>query len=286
MLDYILIRVLLIALAGWLVACDLSLTREETAVIPVSDGPTVTALLCPQDTVHRVRLRYTVPAIGSADEARFREELKKTTVQLRQGGHSATLAFDSIHQVFSVRAKLFSFKEGETLSLAVQMPGRPLVQATCTIPANKVDSSSIHLEKLATPSGDVLYRFRWRDIPGEGNFYAFWILRTSYDSRTGAYSVQQELARLPLNDQNLIDGEVVTDLFSFNLPRRNAPNGSYEQSEILVCNTDEAYYTYHRLLGQIQRDPSPFTEPVRLPSNIEGGYSVMAGYNRIRIILE
>lgn len=286
MLNYTLSRLLWVALAGGLVACDLSLSREETAVIPLSDGPTVTVFLCPQDTVHRVRVRYTVPAIGASDENRFREDLKKTMVQLRQGEQVATLAFDSIYQVFSVRARQFTFKEGETISLTVQMPKRSLVQASCTIPARKIDSSSIQLEKVPTPSGDVLYRGRWRDIPNETNFYAFWILRTFYDSRTGAYSVQQELARLPLNDQNLINGEVVTDPFSFIIPRRNAPNGSYEQTEVLVCHTDEAYYTYHRLLGQIQRDPSPFTEPVRLPSNIEGGYGVMAGYNRVRVRLE
>lgn len=234
MMNHVLFKVLLIALTGWLVACDLSLTREETVIIPVSDGPTVIAFLCPQDTVHRVRLRYTVPAIGSADATWFRGALKKTVVQLHQGERSATLAFDSIYQVFSVRASQFSFKEGQTISLAVRMPSRPLVQATCTIPVSRVDSSSIHLEKLATPSGDLLYRFRWRDIPNETNYYAFWILRTAYDSRTGAYSVQQELARLPLNDQNLIDGKIITDPFSFILGRRNSPNGSFEQSEILV----------------------------------------------------
>ncbi len=286
MLNRIAPKVFLLVLTGCLISCDLSLTREESVVVPTTDGPTVTAFLCPQDTVHRVRLRYTVPAIGPVDETGFREDLNKTVVELSQGGRTAALVFDAIYQVFSVRASQFTFKAGDNVSLRVQMPNRRVVEASCTIPISRVDSSSIRLEKNVLPSGAEFYRGRWLDIPGEPNYYAFWILRTDYDVRSGEYTIQQELSRLPLDDRNLIDGELVTDPFSFILPRRDSPNGSYEQTEVMVCNTDETYYTYHRILNQIQRDPSPFVESIRLPSNISNGYGAMAGYTRTSLVVK
>lgn len=279
------LKTLVLFLYG-LAACTPSLVQEEMVVPTPPAGPTITAFLCPQDSIHRVRVSYTAPAVGTSGEALFLAALPRTLVRLTQDGRSVTLGYDTLRRVFTTMAGQFPLRAGGQISLLVQLPDRPPVNADCTIPASSVDSSSIRWAKSGTmySDGESLYRFRWRDIPGEPNFYAFWRLTAYYDGDTGRRSVRDEQVQFQLNDQALSGGEVVTDPIS--LPRRiELGRGSYEQTQVLICLTDEFYYTYHRLLSQLRRDESPFTEPVRLPTNVRGGYGIVAGYNRVRITL-
>lgn len=265
--------------------CNPSLSVEETAIVPISNEPTIMAFLCPQDSVHVVRVSYTAPAIGVSNERQFRADLKKTAVQLSREGQSVGMVYDSIHRLFRVRADQFAVIAGRQYTLSVRMPGRTPAEASCTIPANTIIAKSITWTKIASTDSDGLpqYRFRWRDFPGEANYYAIWRLTTYYDARFNRPEVRAEQAQFQLTDQGLEDGDVIADPIS--LPAKAAlGNGSFERTEVIVCNTDQTYYAYHRSLLQLRRDENPFSEPVRIASNVIGGYGIMAGYTRVKIV--
>lgn len=264
--------------------CNTSLSVEETVNIPVSDAPTVMAFLCPQDSVHTVRVRYTTPAIGIISEAKFYADLKKTTVELREGQQSAVLSYDSVQRLFSVRATRFRVEAGKQYSLSVQMPGRPPALASCTIPANTLDLKSIRWGRTGGVdyNGVAEFRFRWPDFAGETNYYAFWRVMTRYDAFSNRFEIRDEQTQFGLTDENLVNGEVIADPVGL-LGRADLGGGNYERHEILICNTDQTYYNYHRSLLQLRRDDSPFSEPVRMATNVFGGYGVMAGYTRVKV---
>ena len=272
-----------IGFSSVLAGCVPDLSVEETARLATSEAPTVIAFLCPQDSVHVIRVSYTEPAIGVSKQLQFYNDLKKTDVWLAHNDQSALMLYDSIRHLFHIRADKFPIKAGLRYSLMVKMPSRDPVQASCKIPANTVAYQSVVWTKMGSVDSDGLpqYRFGWQDVPGEANYYAFWRLTVNY--RSGQSEIQAEQAQFQVTDQGFENREILTEPVS--LPSRvNLGKGNYERTEVLICNTDSVYYHYHKTLLQLRRDESPFTEPVRIASNVRGGYGIMAGYTRIKII--
>lgn len=272
---------LLLPAAGLLWACEPSLQVPEKARVPASDAPTIQGFLCPQDTLHRIVVRYTVPATGRSDPNAFARDLKKGVATLSGPLGAVPMQYDSIYRQFTVPQRLARLEAGGQYRFTLELPGRPPLTARCTIPARRVPPDSIRTVAAGTYAGGTpRYRLEWPALAGGGNFFAFFVLRIRTALPWGHKTVENPTSQLTLRP---IGGRVR----SLPFPIQKIVNSGtvYREDQLaFVCHTDSLYHAFHQALEQLG-DDSPFDEPARLPTNVSNGFGVLCGYNRTELRL-
>jgi Domain of unknown function (DUF4249) len=257
--------------------------EEDAANIPFSTSPTITAFLCPQDTVHKVTLSYTRPVVGKDLSREWSKNVSKAIVMLGNGEQTVRLISGG-GNTFNIKAKDFKVEAGKTYTLNVITYDGQKAEATCTIPTNIVDIKQAKIKDVSDVKFETTkYLVTWQDIPNEPNYYAVYVL-TKYVSVTNKYvSVDQEDSENSITDQNNDNGKMVTKKNFYMTKRQNYNDGSYRTTEIQILNTDVNFYRYHKDLDILKiSGDNPLVEPINIYSNINGGFGVFAGYTRAR----
>ncbi len=260
------------------------LSVEENSVnIPSSSAPTISAFLCPQDTVHQVRLIYTRPVVGRNLSDEWFKNVGKGIVTLSNGERTVTLKTGGgSSSSFTIKAKDFPIEAGKTYTLNVTTYDGQKAEATCTIPLNRVEIQKVGVKEIT----DVKYQDKkflvtWNDIPNEKNYYSAHVL-TKYVS-TQYVSVDGDDAENSITDEGIDGGKMATKKSFYMSKRQNFNDGSYRVTEIQILNTDINFYRYHKDLEVLKiSGDNPLIEPINVYSNVKGGFGVFAGYNRAR----
>ncbi len=280
---------LLVVLVLFFTSCndDLLSAVEDVDNIPSSTGPTIEAFICPQDTVHSVRLNYTRPIVGISKYDEWFANVGKAIITISDGTQTATFdkPLNSGFGVFTLKAKNFKVEAGKTYSLKVITYDGQQAEATCTVPLNRVDLKKITVRNTGKhPLGGNQYGISWDDIPNEANYYSIFVfLKTITKSPTGLVYVNtsSEHPEHAITDVGF-DGKRLNSTQNFTLSKREAIyGGGYRENEIQILNTDIHYYRYHKDLAEnaLSQD-NPFVEPISIYSNIKGGFGIFAAYNR------
>ncbi len=284
---------LLVVIILFFTSCDddfLSV-EEKTKNIPSSTAPTIEAFICPQDTVHKVKLNYTRPIVGTSIYQDWLANVSKSTVTITDGTQTAT--FDkpvgNVSSIFTLKAKNFKVEAGKTYTLKVVNYDGQQAEATCTMPKNSVDLKKVTVQEIGVGElGGKKYIINWDDIPNEENYYSIFVFDKTYSPGVGgAFYVytSSEYSEHLITDLNN-DGKRLSSTKSFYLQkRRDQYHGGYIVNEIQVLNTDIHYYRYHKDLAEnaLSQD-NPFAEPISIYSNIKGGFGIFAAYNRTSVI--
>ncbi|MBB6003335.1 DUF4249 domain-containing protein [Arcicella rosea] len=285
---------LLVVIVLFFTSCndDLLTVVEDVDNIPSSTAPTIEAFICPQDTIHQVRLNYTRPIVGTSKYEEWFANVGKAIITISDGTQTATFnkPLNSGFGVFTLKAKNFKVEAGKTYTLKITTYDGQQAEATCTIPLNNVDLKTITVKETGTSSvyGDKNYNVSWDDIPNEANHYSIFVFsKTINTSPKGVVNVYatSEYPEHSITDENN-DGKRLTSTNNFYLSKRqNLYGGDYRVWEIQVLNTDIHYYRYHKDLAEnaLSQD-NPFVEPISIYSNIKGGFGIFAAYNRTSVI--
>ena len=255
--------------------------EEDIANIPVSNAPTITAFLCPQDTVHKVSISYTRPVIGKNTYPEWIKNVGKAIVTLSNGEQIVTLkSGENSSGYFSIKAKDFKVEAGKTYTLNVTTYDGQKAEATCTIPLNKVDLKKVNTKEVTDAKyQEKKYLITWQDISNEQNYYAVYVV-TKEVRRTYTY-ISQEYSEQTISDQGNEGGKMITKKSFYMTGRQNFTNGEYRATEIQIMNTDVNFYRYHKDLEILTiSGDNPLAEPINIYTNIKGGFGVFAGYNR------
>jgi Domain of unknown function (DUF4249) len=259
------------------IGCN-SLSVEETANVPYSTAPTIIAFLCPQDTVHKVELSYTRPAIGKSRQQEWSENVGRSIVTLSIDMKTAVLQPDKYDKYkFTVNAKDFKVEEGKTYTLNVTTYDGQKAEAICVIPTNKVDFSNVETRLTSIDiNQQKKYSVLWNDIVGESNYYSINVLDKTISKTTvyGGFGNRE----FGILDKGYENGRLISKKSFYMKPRYDASD-SYTITEIEILNTDIHFYRYHQDLESIGID-NPFAEPFNFYSNVKGGFGVFAGYTR------
>lgn len=258
------------------------LSVEENSInIPSSSAPTISAFLCPQDTVHKVQLLYTRPVVGKDLSREWSNNVAKGIVTLSNGNQTVLLKSGGGGN-FTIKAKEFQVEAGKTYTLNVTTYDGQKAQATCTIPSNRVDIKKATTKDIIDVRfQDKKYLVTWQDIPNEQNHYAVYVL-TKYVSITNKYvSVDQEDFENSITDEGIEGGKMATKKSFYMTKRQNFNDGSYRITEIQILNTDIHFFRYQKDLEILKiTGDNPLVEPISVYSNIKGGFGVFAGYTR------
>ena len=255
--------------------------EEDIANIPVSNAPTITAFLCPQDTVHKISISHTRPVVGKNTYPEWSKNVGKAIVTLSNGEQTVTLkSGGNSSGYFSIKAKDFKVEAGKTYTLNVTTYDGQKAEATCTIPLNRVDLKRVDTKEVTDAKyQEKKYLITWQDIPNEQNYYAVYVA-TKEVRRTYTY-VSQEYSEQTISDQGNEGGKMITKKNFYMTGRQNFTNGEYRATEIQILNTDINFYRYHKDLEILTiSGDNPLVEPINIYSNIKGGFGVFAGYTR------
>ena len=262
---------------------DFLSVEENSANVPISSAPTISAFLCPQDTIHRVQLLYTRPVVGRDLSREWSNNVGKGIVTLSNGNQTVLLkSGGSNSSFFTIKAKDFQVEVGKTYTLNVTTYDGQKAEASCTIPLNRVDIKKADTKEIT----DVKYQSKkylvtWEDITKEKNYYAVYVL-TKFVNITNKYvSVDQEDFENSITDEGNDGGKMATKKSFYMNSRQNFNDGSYRVTEIQILNTDVNFYRYQKDLESLKiTGDNPLVEPISVYSNVRGGFGVFAGYTR------
>jgi hypothetical protein len=237
------ILVILIFIFG---ACDGDLLSvEETANVPVSTAPTVSAYLCPQDTVHTVLLSETSPVVGKRFSQAWNQNVGRSIVTLSDGDKTVTLkSVNPSSFTFTIKAEEFKVMAGKTYTLRVTTYDGQEAEATCMIPLNRVNIATADTKLVAnTASQQKEYLVSWQDIAGEPNYYSVYVFQKIVPNKfeiNNYVTIPSEDSENNILDTGVDGGGMITRKSFVMKPKINYTE-AYEVTEIQILNTDEHF---------------------------------------------
>ena len=255
-------------------------TKEIDRDIPPGEPIAILGFISPQDTVIRIRVRWTEPSTGFVPDNRdILDDVTDAHVTLSNGEDEIDLIYEPFRD-YTASAQDFPIESGKTYTLSVKQGTQINALAQCTVPPNQVDTSKV----IYLPQNDNFdLIIRWQDIPGRENFYALFEIVSRFEGGNAPGVIASEQFHRGYTDQNN-DGGLFTSPVLHYTQCEEPSFGSFFCRDVFIANVDFNYHQYHEDLETLMRTrDSPFTEPFNLHSNIEGGTGVFAAMNYVRI---
>lgn len=226
----------------------------------------VEGFLSPQDEEVFVRLSLSKPYIDGNSGNSF-EEVNDATVSI----NNVPLTFYN-NGIYGTSDLVVL--PGQTYNLEVSTPAGKRVTAQCTIPEQSPTRFTI--SDFRDFDDGVDFDIIIEDEDSKFNYYGFDVeRRTLY---TFDYQRNDRILENTYHsDDDFVDGKLV--IRDINLGS-SLNNDNYVSDSLLVnvYYSDEAFYKYFKALN-LQESDDPISEPVILPTNINGGYGIFAGVN-------
>ncbi|MBW6489597.1 MAG: DUF4249 domain-containing protein [Lentimicrobium sp.] len=271
----------LIYISG-LIACFFFMSSCENMVsdvdVPLSDPRLIVhSVISPQDEFIKVIVSKSSPLYTQSNynwEDRF-PPVTNAVVKLTEGNNSIILPYNPELKAFSISAEFFPVIPGKTYNLEVTAPGGYYATATTTIPDFEVPEIEILDIDNISDMGNiaVMVNFRFRDIPGQGQYYRVapgFLTGDDYYNETYVYEIGLSRGENYITDKNS-DGEY----FTFRTSEVYTGYNSNVKIYIRLFVTGESYYNYHRSVSSFEGE-NPFSEPTPVYTNINGGLGLFA----------
>ncbi|WP_439879847.1 DUF4249 domain-containing protein [Pontibacter sp. MBLB2868] len=287
-----LIPVFLLVGVAILTSCERD--ADNIKLMDVSSKLAVISYISPQDTIVKVQLQRTQPAIGK-ELSQEQRKVSNATVTISDGANVATLNYNPDADEYRTAVNMNNVVAGKTYYLTVTTPDGFSASASCSIPAvTNIAITDIATSYVLEPdyTGDELRNYKvalkWKDAPEAKNYYRvlgsfMYKIRDTYGQvHTQVEELYSEHNKSYLyKDDMLENGSITSDKFYFYRNMSNA-DGSKIKLNILLLVTDRNYYLFQDALHRQQQfDGNPFAEPTILYTNIKGGVGVFAGYNQL-----
>lgn len=274
----------------------------------------VTCFLSPQDTVLAVKVIRSQPVLGDGTMVTYSgDNVVDATVTLSEGGRSVVLPYNntlhpnnSAQPYYSIDAQKLPIVAGRTYAVSVQTPTGERAESTCTVPGPVAMTSVVFDSVTDNQFGRQLKRYfvrsRWQDPANQTNYYQVsgvfrYVKRCQNCTNNPPDQQREEFSYLYfdnnsgslLTDRNTDGGAMISGRGFLNGYFDNGSNGQfgfgsqYKTATVTInlLSTDQAYYQYQDAVErQSQVSGNPFTEPVPIPSNIQGALGYFGAYNR------
>ncbi|MFP4556122.1 MAG: DUF4249 domain-containing protein [Bacteroidales bacterium] len=243
----------------------------------------VTSFITPNDSI-KVRvtkstpINYNTPTNGWDTNIYPHVTDAQVFIQNTSLNNETTIPYNTEEGMFILAPQDFSIEAGEEYMLRVSANGFETVTAITKLPNNAPDvlwyniaSSENEYETVWDITGSI------QDFSDQTNYYFVNIaIKSAYfDSWADTTYISTYAFRDYFNDAGK-DGEEIgfrTDGYS-----------SSDDAEIIihVQSTDYNYYQYHKMLDYLDYE-NPFSEPILLHSNVDGGLGIFASYLSTKI---
>ncbi len=257
----------------------------------------VHSFISPADTVIMVMLTWSTPVTQSHNQSNLKF-IDNAKVVISDGQQpKATLTYNADRKLYAAPSNMFQIESGKEYHLSVDVPGEPLISASCYIPLPNNSLEFFNIDTIRQNESRrfvVEYGFK-DDEQKQPNYYAPSAYREVlvHDWQNDIY-MHHKAPFVPANHDNYFSNtnregqDFLLRAESWYYDYADGLNSEPDQPRmvtLLLLVTDEHYFRYHRALENYYPDDF-FSEASHVYSNIEGGLGVFAGYNRTELILE
>lgn len=262
-------------------ADDLLDTEEKILIV---------GYLSPNDTIIRIDVSRTLPAIGTPLNPAFPEEnkdqflIKNANVTVSdENGDSTTLGYDDSIEAYYAQATSLTIETGRNYFLEVLVDGKEY-NASCRIP-EKIPEIEETITMNETTFGDSIINLNisFQDFKNERNFYSiggtFYATYQSMDEEP--FTSERELFFTPdwLIRDNLVDGGIVDR--NSEIVNSSAFTVTNKSLTIQVAHMEETIFqNLQTFQNNEDADDDPFIEYSIAPDTFldEGAIGIFAGY--------
>jgi len=261
-------------------SCDSMVTN----VVPPKVDPqlVVYSFLSPEEENITVEVRRTMPIFSGSRSGN--DTVANATVKIIHGSTEQLIPYVGKGQ-YILKQTNFPLTPGQTYRIEVSVPSGELVKGSTTIPISLVSIDSVNLSQQRGPFGFTidLLQLKWMDNSAEKNYYQVYTAYTPFS---------EDSTIVPSSDFLEIDNQVIADELARNNQMSlsvqtslNSEIGDTTKIDVVLANTDEAYYRYH-ILRLNYAGNNPFSEPTVMFNNVTGGVGVVASYRKTKRTLE
>lgn len=263
------IKLIAFTLIIGLCACE----KDADVELPTVESKLViNSFISPTDSIVKVTVTMSQPLYNNSNSNNY-ATVTNANVQINDGINFQTLTYNAIDNYYFVSTTLFPISIGTTYYLNVSTPDGKNVNANTSIPTTN-NTLTYTAEKIDNPNFENLYyvETNWNDIAGLENYY-----------KVAFYSLTcQEIYReyyltnaINVSDKDK-DGQLLSETF---VNYFSCMNSIFPEGQLLLIHASKEYYLYHSKLSTATNSGGPFSEPVQMYTNINGGFGVFAGYN-------
>ncbi len=238
----------------------------------------INSFISPQDTIIRVAVSLSQPLYNNSNAGQF-PYVSNATVLINDGVNSKTLIYNSVENYYSINVSQFPIVVGTIYYLTVSTPDGKNITATTSIPnTNSTLTFSSHYVNDPNQQ-DSTYSITtfWNDSPGTEDYY-----RISYYSEQFYGNNLTDTSYTNFYTNNFSDkgknGSTLSDIFEV-----YSSNLTGNTGELYLIHATKEYYLFHLKLANAAGFGFPFSEPVQMYSNINGGYGIFAGFNQYKL---
>lgn len=253
-------------------ACE----KDADVELPAVESKLViSSFISPEDTIVKVGVTISQPLYNNSNSNQY-SAVSYATVQITNGTTFQTLAYNADKNYYFVSTAMFPITVGTTYNLTVSTPDGKNANASTSIPAQ--NATLIYTaEAVNSQSNGDTYAFRteWNDTPGAEDYYRLvYYDKSVYNNDT----IYGEAFSNNFTDKDK-DGTTMKEQFEI-----YAYSGAgFSNGELHLIHASKEYYLYHKKLTEAAFSGGPFSEPVQMYSNINGGYGAFAGYNSYKV---
>ena len=269
---------------------------DPDGLLTNTENPTVIyGFISPQDEFLKISVYRSESVIGQpidpiAPNISMDYSIENAIVTLSDpNGNTSTLSYDQAAYNYQIAASEFPILAGQTYELKVVV-GDSEFNATCTIPANRVEELSGSVRNGGTDeTGEqqLTLRAKFLDVANVGNYYIVGgKIESRFDGENGF--VTQTNANFKLDrfvTDEAADGVEYTAEGNFSAKLITDSNTFYIQ----VANVEQPLYQLLRTSYlNFENETNPFEESIIPPNNIRGenGFGVFAGFQLSELQLE
>ena len=243
----------------------------------------INSLISPGDDFVKVEVSYSTPILGERLNSQGGDSdiIKDAQVKLSDGSQEMILSYDPMSEVYTNFDPDILIRPGKQYFLEVTV-GSTTYTAQCRVPEKAAD-------EITATANNLLDGFRmkvsWQDIPNEENYY--WV-SGNYSFEDGLSSTLSFYEEAFKSDANRDGATISADVEEYHTYYSNGEEQSVSYAEIQLLTTDENLYEYQKAVAAYDGGDNPFAEPIKVPSNIEGGLGIFAAYLSVKkeVLLE
>jgi hypothetical protein len=253
-----------------LIICLNSCEKDSNVKLPeVAQKLVLSCVLSPQDTAISVDVSLSRPIFNNSSPHNLNEKVSNATVIISSAAGSWTLSFDAISGRYVIDTSQLKVRAGMTYDLSVSTPDGKFAKATTSIPyPNRTLSCTT--SSNSTSVNKINIYARWQDPELSSDYYRFEI----YNTNKSNYLTYQS--------------DIITDAENpGGILKRNWQygylNSANDTLNACLYTISPELYTYYDRVKKTNDANGPFSEPVAMFTNVEGGFGIFGGFNGYKI---
>lgn len=273
---------------GMLLLFFASCTKDADVKLPeLPSKLVVSSFISPQDSLIKVFINLSLPIYNKTYAGEY-EPLTTASVSISSIYGVTPLAYNPGLKSYVADSSVLKVRAGVVYALQVTAPDGLSATAITQIP-DPNQSLTFTVVPQQQDRFTHSMQAQWADPPATENYYRILVEEMSDYVRSGYVQggvFKDSITSKSVTGALVKDNESVNGIISKNIPFSfGRILKSSDTIYVYLLHVSKEYYSYTEHLQAAYILENPFSEPVRVYSNIMNGYGIFAGYNQHKMLI-